>query len=33
MIIATKYCERFDRWICQTHFGDLEWHSRIEEEQ
>jgi hypothetical protein len=22
MIVATKYCERYHRWFCQTHFGD-----------
>ena len=27
MIVATKYCERCNRWFCQTHFGDPDWHS------
>ena len=25
MIVATKYCERCNRWFCQTHFGDPDW--------
>jgi hypothetical protein len=33
MIVATKYCERCNRWFCQTHFGDPDWHSCTEEEQ
>ena len=31
MIPATKYCERCNRWFCQAHFGDPNWHSRAEE--
>ena len=27
MIVATKYCERCNRWFCQTYFGDPDWHS------
>ncbi len=27
MIVATKYCERCNRWFCQTHFGDPDCHS------
>jgi hypothetical protein len=33
MIVATKYCERCNRWFCQTHFGDPDWHSCTEEER
>jgi hypothetical protein len=33
MIVASKYCERCNRWFFQTHFGDPDWHSSREEEQ
>jgi len=33
MIVATKYCERCNRWFCQIHFGDPDWHSCTAEEQ
>ena len=33
MIVATKYCEQCNRWFCQTHFGDSDWHSCTEGEQ
>ena len=33
MIVATKYCARCNRWFCQAHFGDPDWHSCTEEEQ
>jgi hypothetical protein len=31
LIPATKYCERCNRWFCQAHFGDVDWHSCAEE--
>jgi hypothetical protein len=31
MIPASKYCELCNRWFCQAHFGDPNWHSRAEE--
>jgi len=33
MMLAIEYCERCNRWFCQTHYGDPDWHSCIEEEQ
>jgi hypothetical protein len=33
MISATKYCERCNRWFCQAHFGDPNWHSCAEEKK
>ena len=33
MIPATKYCERCNRWFCQAHFGDPDWHSCAEEKK
>jgi len=33
MMLAIEYCERCSRWFCQTHYGDPDWHSCIEEEQ
>ena len=32
MIVAGKHCERCNRWFCQAHFGDPDWHSCTEEE-
>ena len=32
-MLAIEYCERCSRWFCQTHYGDPDWHSCIEEEQ
>ena len=33
LIVATKYCERCNRWFCQAHFSDPDRHSCTEEEQ
>jgi hypothetical protein len=28
---ATKHCEQCNRWFCQAHFGDPNWHSCAED--
>ena len=26
-LVGSRFCERCDRWFCEAHFGDTDWHT------